>query len=92
MALLALAPVALVAQALDCRLGRPQVGPHVCPPVASSPEAFACLCICDAVPVKVFEPSAAGSSGEKWCGWRVILPAFLRRGNPLGHGLSASDF
>jgi hypothetical protein len=41
---------------------------------------------------KSFEHSAAGSSGETLRVVRAIMPASLPRDNPLGHGLSATDF
>jgi hypothetical protein len=63
-ALLPLEPVDLVAQALDFRLGCPEVSPHVFSQVEPPPDEFACLFIRDAVEVQLFEQSVAGSSGE----------------------------
>ena len=45
-------------------LGCPQVSHDVFQQVEQPPDEFACLFICDAVQVKVFKHSAAGSSGE----------------------------
>jgi len=49
LALLSLEPVDLVAQALDFRLGCPEVSPHVFEQVEQPPDECACLCIRDAV-------------------------------------------
>src|SRR6266568_50018 len=73
-------------------LGCPQVSPHVFQQVEQPSDEFACLGICDAVQVKVFEHSAAGSSRETLRVLRAIMPAFPPCDNPLRHGLSASDF
>ena len=92
LALLALKPVDLVAQALDFRLGCPQLSSHVFQQVEQPPDEFACLFICDAGQVKVFEHSAARSSGETLRVLRASMPVFPPRGNLLQHGLSATDF
>ena len=75
LALLALEPVDLVAQALVLRLGRPQVGPDIFQQVEQLPDEFACPFIGDAVQVKVFKHSAAGSRGGTW---RVLRRHYAR--------------
>src|SRR6516162_10222326 len=90
--LLALEPVDLVAQTLDFRLGCPQVSLHVFQQVEQPPDEFARLFICDAVQVKVFEHSAACSSGETLSVLRVSMPVFPPRGNLLQMGFQPRIF
>ena len=92
LALLALEPVDLVAQALDFRLGGPQVSSHVFQQVKQPPDEFACLFIGDAVQAKIFEHSAARSRGKTWRVLHASMSVFFPAGNPLQHGLFSHGF
>jgi len=92
LALLSLEPVEFVAQTLDLRLGRPQVGRDVFQQGKQLPDEFARPVIRDAVQVKGFKHTAAGSGRERLRVSRAIMPAVSSCGNPPGHGFSAPDY